>query len=69
MVESREETFLATPDSQSLKIVQYYIDEETLRNPFGREYTYDFDDFTHFSDKTGQWMKSKYSFSALKLSM
>ena len=35
----------------------------------GEPRTYDFDYFTHFSDKTGQWMKSEYSFSALKLSM
>ena len=32
MVESREETFLATPESQSnLKLVQYYIDAKNMR--------------------------------------
>ncbi len=41
--------------------------EESFRS--GEPSTFDFDEFTHFSDKTGQWMKSEYSFNALKLSM
>ena len=32
-------------------------------------FTCDFDKFTHFSDKTGQWMESEYSFNALNLGM
>lgn len=35
----------------------------------GEPCTFNFDDFTHFSDKTGHWMKSEYSFNALKLGM
>ena len=41
--------------------------EECFRR--GKPYTHTFDEFTHFSDKTGQWMRSEYAFSALKLSM
>ena len=49
----------------------YYQTREDLEREFrkGTPFTYNFDEFTHFSDKTGQWMKSEYSFSALKLSM
>ena len=35
----------------------------------GGPFTCDFDQFTHFSDKTGQWMESEYSFNALNLGM
>lgn len=35
----------------------------------GEPCTFDFDEFTHFSDKTGQWMKSEYSFNALTFGM
>ena len=35
----------------------------------GKPCTCNFDEFTHFSDKTGQWMKSEYSFNALKFGM
>ena len=35
----------------------------------GEPCTFPFDKFTHFSDKTGQWMKSEYSFNALKFGM
>ena len=49
----------------------YNTTRETLEKRFraGTPYTFPFDDFTHFSNKTGQWMKSEYSFNALKLSM
>lgn len=35
----------------------------------GEPCTFDFDKFTHFSDTTGQWMESEYSFNALKFGM
>ena len=35
----------------------------------GKPCVSDFDELTHFSDKTGHWMKSEYSFNALKLGM
>ena len=44
---------------------------EDLEYSFGKgePWTHAFDKFTHFSDNTGQWMESEYSFNALKLSM
>ena len=49
----------------------YYYTREDLEECFqkGEPCTYRFNDFTHFSEKTGRWMKSEYSFSALKLSL
>ena len=35
----------------------------------GEPCTISFHEFEHFSDKTGKWMKSEYSFNALKLGM
>ena len=49
----------------------YYFTREMIDDEWGtgNPYTCDFDEFTHFSDKTGQWMKSEYSFNTLKLGM
>ena len=49
----------------------YYVTREDIEDDLGtgEPYTFNFDDFTHFSDKTGQWMNSEYSFNALKLGM
>lgn len=49
----------------------YHQTRERLEEGFqkGKPCTYHFDDFTHFSEKTGRWMKSEYSFGALKLSL
>ena len=46
----------------------YYATREEIEAywQIGKPYTFDFHDFTHFSDRTGQWMKSEYSFNALK---
>ena len=48
-----------------------YVTRERVEERFrtGRPCNFRFNDFTHFSDKTGQWMKSEFSFNALKLSM
>ena len=48
-----------------------YCRREDLEYLFrrGGTWTHAFDKFTHFSDKTGRWMESEYSFNALKLSM
>ena len=49
----------------------YYQTRKHLEECFqrGTPCTFHFDDFTHFSEKTGRWMNSEYSFSALKLSL
>ena len=49
----------------------YYVTREGAQADFhvGIPCTFEFDEFTHFSDKTGQWMKSEFSFNDLKLSM
>lgn len=49
----------------------YYFTREEIEDDWGtgKPHICDFDEFTHFSDKTGQWMKSEYSFNALKLGM
>ncbi|KAK0510185.1 hypothetical protein JMJ35_007579 [Cladonia borealis] len=47
----------------------FYETRERLEESFqaGIPCTFGFDEFTHFSDKTGRWMKSEYSFNAFKL--
>ena len=49
----------------------YYRRREEVEELFrkGTPCTFPLNNFTHFSDKTGQWMRSQYSFSALKLSL
>ncbi len=49
----------------------YYQTREDIEKYFraGIPCCFKFDKFTHFSDKTGRWMESEYSFNALKLSM
>ena len=49
----------------------YYQTRKYIEKGFeaGEPCCFEFDKFTHFSDKTGQWMESEYSFNALKISM
>ena len=49
----------------------YYFTRENIEDSWRRSIpcTFHFHEFAHFSDKTAQWMKSEYSFSALKLGM
>ena len=49
----------------------FYDTRESIEEGFETEKTsiFEFDEFTHFSDKTGRWMRSEYSFNALELSM
>ena len=51
--------------------IRIHATREEVEESFhvGKPCIFEFKTFTHFSDKTGQWMKSKFSFNALKLSM